>query len=160
MTLDWFFGFWIPYYYTAGLLAFAVAFALRAAIVARVYHRKLLSLSLYALVGALSIASVGTANIGLPPLSPAMLLVGLSGWLVLFVLGIERVRMEDIPVPSKAELERLLNRGLKSVQMFLSEQEYELAADYIRVEQMHTGRPLSLDRIMTLTHLARNRTAH
>lgn len=66
--------------------------------------------------------------------------------------------MDSVPLPRKAELEKLLGQGLRSTAYRtrrLSDSEYELALDHICVEQARAGRPLPDERLRLLTAIAR-----
>lgn len=111
--VEFLFAPWLSYYWTVGLAVIAVAFAIRAALIAWLYRRKLLCLGLasVALFGAL-FATV-TAYSQFPPISIIQFLGAVALNFTFFVLGIERVQLEDIPVPSKYEVEKALSEGLR-----------------------------------------------
>jgi hypothetical protein len=154
--MTWWFEFNLSPNVTALLVALATALALRAALVARRNGRRPLFYTLLGAVVTAFGAVLGTVGTQLPPLSPAFASVALAACGVLFVLGVERVRLEEIPTPSKQELEALLSEGLRSYRLRLNDAEYELARDYIRVKRAHVGRELTPPELRLLAALAQH----
>jgi len=104
-AIDWLFDLWLPYQVTVALMALMLGLALRAYTVARQRGRKLLARALGTIVIVGLLIALSSIYKQFPPLPPLFLAAGLSGCWLLFVLGIERVKLEDIPTPTKAELE-------------------------------------------------------
>ncbi|GIV82184.1 MAG: hypothetical protein KatS3mg051_1538 [Anaerolineae bacterium] len=160
-AIDWLCDLWLPYQVTVALMALMLGLALRAYTVAREYKRWPLLRALGAIVVIGIIIALSSIYKQFPPLSPLFLAAGLSGCWLLFVLGIERVKLEDIPTPTKAELESMLSdwgnqvRSAPSPRVRLNDDEYELAVRFIRLEQSRTRAPLPPERIKLLAAIAR-----
>lgn len=156
--MEWLFVPWLGYEWTIGLFAVGIGLALRALHTTWSHERKLVAVSLVGVIVLGLVMVLGTAHYAFPPISPILLAMGLVFCVLLFALGIERWQL---PVPSKPELEALLGQGLRSAshpashRVRLTDREYELAVDHIRVEQEKLGSLLPPERVRLLAEVAR-----
>ncbi len=160
--LNWLFDPNAGVHYASGVFLCAIAFGLtvRATAQALARGRKALFVTLVMTLIVIVLLALGLFVNKLAAISPIMVLAALNVCALLFVLGIERVRLDNVPVPSKRELESLLSRGLRSVPIVqrysLTQAQYELAADHIRIEQARLGGPLPEERLHLFASIAKN----
>lgn len=160
--LNWLFDPNAEVHYASGVFLCAIAFGLtvRATAQALARGRKALAATLIMTVVVILLLAVGLISSRVKAIPPIMILAAINVCALLFVLGIERVRLDTMPVPSKRELENLLSRGLRSVPIAqhysLTQAQYELAADHIRLEQARLGGPLPEERLHLFASIAKN----
>ncbi len=145
---------WLSYYWLVATYAVGVALAVRAALVARRHRRYLLAvaLALLVIVDGAFVAEVAYLR---QSISPIALLSAIAQCLLVFALGVEWLRAEDVPVLPKEVLERLLSNGLRASRTWLTPKQYELAVDFIRAEVARTGREPSVEKMRELAAMAK-----